>query len=164
MERFWLKLLVLFWATNFFLHFAWEILQIPFYQGMTTSPHGKAVWQCTVATFGDASIALIAYLGAALAQRSTAWLKTSSFKSVAIYISIGILITLVLELLATEVVGRWAYADSMPTLPVLGTGLLPILQWIIVPLVSLTAVRLMYFGLLYHANCEQTYRRVDLNP
>jgi hypothetical protein len=42
-------------------------------------------------------------------------------------------VTLVLEWLATEVLDRWSYSDAMPELPVLGTGLLPVLQWILLP-------------------------------
>lgn len=147
--RLWLNLLILFWITNFLLHFAWELFQIPFYDGMTEAAHGEALWICTVATFGDATIALIAYLGAAWIQGSAGWLHTWSVKPVAMYVLIGMLITIAFEFLATEVLGRWSYSPDMPRLPLLGTGLLPFLQWLIVPAVSLAAVRLMYFGLLY---------------
>ncbi|MDO9713676.1 hypothetical protein [Paracraurococcus lichenis] len=33
--------------------------------------------------------------------------------------------------------GAWAYASAMPTLPWLGTGLAPILQWLVVPAAAL---------------------------
>jgi hypothetical protein len=36
---------------------------------------------------------------------------------------------------------RWDYSDAMPRLPVMGTGLLPLLQWLAVPLLVLWFVR-----------------------
>ena len=144
-----LKLLVLYWITNFVLHFTWEILQIPFYEGMTQAEHSAAVWECTRATFGDTGIALAAYLGAAYSERSLAWLHRLSIKPLSIYFLTGLLITVVFEFLATEILDRWTYSDLMPTLPFLKTGLMPLAQWIVVPPLSLYAARLMYFGLLY---------------
>lgn len=47
--------------------------------------------------------------------------------------AVGVLITIAAEWVLTEGIERWTYAPSMPTLPVLGTGLLPLLQWIILP-------------------------------
>lgn len=34
---------------------------------------------------------------------------------------------------ATVIAERWTYAEHMPVLPVLGTGLLPLMQWLILP-------------------------------
>jgi hypothetical protein len=38
------------------------------------------------------------------------------------------------EWLNTEIRGSWAYTLAMPTLPVVGTGLAPLAQWIVIPL------------------------------
>jgi hypothetical protein len=40
------------------------------------------------------------------------------------------------EWLNTEVRESWAYREAMPRLPVLGTGLSPLLQWIVVPVLG----------------------------
>src|SRR5260370_33327446 len=45
------------------------------------------------------------------------------------------------EWLNTEIRGSWAYSTWMPVLPVIGTGLAPFLQSIIVPWVALWWVR-----------------------
>jgi hypothetical protein len=42
-------------------------------------------------------------------------------------------ITVAIEWLATEVWHRWSYAADMPTLPLVGTGLVPLLQWLVLP-------------------------------
>jgi len=36
---------------------------------------------------------------------------------------------------------RWAYSEAMPHLPVLGTGLLPLLQWLVIPPLVLWFIR-----------------------
>lgn len=46
---------------------------------------------------------------------------------------LGVGITIAAEWLFTEVWSRWSYAELMPTLPVLGTGLTPVLQWLLLP-------------------------------
>ena len=51
------------------------------------------------------------------------------------------LATIALEWLATNAWDRWQYAARMPTLPVLGTGLTPLLQWLVLPLLLLWLVR-----------------------
>ncbi|BAY59393.1 hypothetical protein NIES2135_62700 (plasmid) [Leptolyngbya boryana NIES-2135] len=45
------------------------------------------------------------------------------------FILVGIVIAIIFEALATGALNRWKYGTSMPTLPFLGTGLLPLLQW-----------------------------------
>ena len=45
----------------------------------------------------------------------------------------NLLAGLVLEPLATGPLGRWAYAEGMPVVPLLGVGLSPALQWILLP-------------------------------
>ncbi len=56
-------------------------------------------------------------------------------------VAVGLVITIILEALATGPLERWSYTSSMPTLPVLGTGLLPLLQWILLPPLTLWFVR-----------------------
>ena len=41
------------------------------------------------------------------------------------FVAIGVLITIVMERLATGPLGRWAYTDAMPVVPVLAVGLSP---------------------------------------
>jgi hypothetical protein len=143
------KLIVPVWITSFFLHFAWEMWQIHFFANMADAPHAAAVLVCTQATFGDANIALFAYLAAAVSVRSIAWLGTPSAQALVVYLLTGMLITVLLEHLATEVWGRWHYNARMPRLPIVGTGLLPLMQWIVVPVLTVYIARLIYFGFVY---------------
>jgi hypothetical protein len=117
----------------FLLNFLWEFWQIPFFKDMPAIPHWQGVKTCTVATLGDVGIALVAFWAVAAANQSRAWVLDPSAGEVWGFVAVGLAITIVGEWLLTEVLHRWSYASSMPTLPVLGTGLLPVLQWIILP-------------------------------
>lgn len=117
----------------FLLNFVWEFLQVPFFRGMAEAPHWEAVQSCTLATVGDAGIALVSFWTVALAVRSRSWVIHPTTRQLLGFVAVGIGITITFEWLATEVLDRWSYAEPMPTLPLLGTGLLPILQWIVLP-------------------------------
>lgn len=56
------------------------------------------------------------------------------------------LITVVFEELATGPLNLWEYTDAMPVLPMLGTGLAPVAQWIILPLLQFWFVRRQLLG------------------
>src|SRR3546814_13954449 len=47
----------------------------------------------------------------------------------------GLAYTIFSEWLNTEIRGSWAYTDAMPQLPLVGSGLSPLAQWIVVPLI-----------------------------
>lgn len=128
----------------FLLNFPWEIIQSPLFEGMASMPHRDAVQYCTRAAFGDAGIMLIAYwMVAAVSGRGRGWLQQSGRMPIAIFVIIGVLITIAIELLATS--GRWlegwTYSADMPILWGLNVGLVPVLQWIILPPVAVLLTR-----------------------
>jgi hypothetical protein len=118
---------------SFLLHFVWEMLQAPLFSGMRTIGHEQAIWICTRATAGDVSLALAAYGCAALAQRDTFWVVRPAARGWLAYLLPGLAVTLLFEYLGTGPLERWAYGNRMPTLPVVGTGLSPFLQWLVLP-------------------------------
>lgn len=118
---------------SFLLHFVWEMQQMPFYE----HPPDWTLWQMTqvytCATFGDVGITLISFWTVALAARSRRWIIEPRTLQVVGFTAVGVAATIVLEYLATQVQHRWQYAEAMMTLPVLGTGLSPFLQWVVIP-------------------------------
>ncbi len=99
-------------------------------------PHSEAVKYCTRGAFGDAAIMLVAFwLVAAATGRGRGWLAESGRVPVVAFVLVGVLITIVIETLATS--GRWlegwTCSVHMPIVPGTNTGLVPILQWIILP-------------------------------
>src|SRR5258708_34638086 len=126
---------------SFLLNLAWEYWQVPFFRGMADQPHWLGVKACTQATLGDAGIALAAFWIAAIFARARSWILRPNKLEAGIFLGVGVLVTILYEALATGVLERWAYSDAMPRLPLIGTGLLPLLQWLVIPLLVLWFVR-----------------------
>lgn len=120
---------------SFLINFVWEMWQILFFEGMADAEHSQVVWMCTQASLGDGIIAVIAYASAILVAKNIMWLNEPSNRTFFVYISTGLLITVLFEFASTQVLSRWSYSDSMPM--VLGIGLTPILQWVFIPIVVL---------------------------
>lgn len=126
---------------SFVFHFIWEFIQIPTYAGMAELNHWQGVVVCTQATFGDVVIALAAFWTASAATRSRRWITAPSPAQITIFLLVGIIVTIVLEYIYTQVTHRWTYSDLMPLVPPLNTGLSPLLQWVLIPLLVLFVVR-----------------------
>ena len=118
---------------------AWEIAQLPLYTIWRERSFAQSIAAALHCTLGDAVIAFLASLAAVwiaflLGLGSRLW--TIGTMAVAG----GLLTTLVVEVLSTQVWNRWAYAPAMPIIPGTGVGLAPVLQWLIVPSVALLLV------------------------
>jgi hypothetical protein len=118
---------------SFLLNLAWEFWQVPFFRGMADVPHWQGVKACTQATLGDAGIALAAFWVTAGFAKTRNWIARPRAIQIAIFIGVGVGLTIIFEVLSTRLLDRWAYADTMPTFPPFGVGLLPVLQWLIIP-------------------------------
>jgi len=128
------------------LNYPWEFLQMPFYAGAGIAALWPTIVMCSLATVGDAVIMTLAYWAAALTVRSASWVLTPRRKSIALFVLVGLIITLVIEFVAVRVPWGWAYTTSMPRLPLLGAGLMPVLQWLILPPIVLWIVRRQLYG------------------
>lgn len=120
----------------FLLNFPWEIIQSPLFAGMASMPHRDAVQYCTRAAVGDVGIMVIAFwIAAAASGRGRGWLLQSGRRPIAIFVITGVMISIGIELLATS--GRWlegwTYSADMPVVWGVNVGLVPVLQWIILP-------------------------------
>lgn len=118
---------------GFLLNLPWELLQAPLYRGLAASGHWEGILVCARAAAGDAGIAVAAFWIVSAASRSRGWLRQPGRMQVAGFTAAGLAITIVIEAWATQVAGRWQYAEAMPVVPVLGTGLAPLLQWLVIP-------------------------------
>ena len=130
------------------LNFAWEILQAPLFAGMASAPHALAIKGCAQATLGDMVIMLFAHSTVAFVAQNRRWLLAPSGRQIVGFIGIGLTVTTVIEWLATSGhwVQRWTYAPAMPVLPIVGIGVAPLLQWLLVPLLVLWLVRRQLAG------------------
>ena len=125
------------------LNFAWEILQSPLYVGMAELPHAQVTKVCLQATVGDALIMLIAYGTVAATARSRFWIVAASGWQLILLIAIGVSVTAAIEWFATRGlwVGSWRYQPTMPLVPGTQMGLVPLLQWVVLPPLTVWFVR-----------------------
>lgn len=130
----------------FLLHFAWEMLQTPFFEAMAAMAHWPATLVCLQATLGDAAIALAAFGITAAVRHDRGWFLAPPAGALAIYLAAGLLITVALELHAVYWAQRWAYSSLMPVLPGVRVGLVPIVQWIVIPLATLFLLQRHHLG------------------
>lgn len=113
------------------LHFAWEMGQGPLFATMDRLPFRTATAWCARAAGWDVLISAAAYLAAALAARRLLWLHGRAWWPCAVYLGVGLVITIAIEKWAIAA-GRWQYQEAMPTIA--GIGLSPLAQWLLVPL------------------------------
>jgi hypothetical protein len=115
-------------------NFAWEVLQLPLYTLWFEGTPQQVAFAVVHCTGGDALIAS-ATLFIAWGLFGRGWpLGQISYRNVAIAaICLGIAYTIYSEWLNVNVRGAWSYSVWMLRLPPLGTGLSPILQWLVVP-------------------------------
>ncbi len=117
----------------------WETAQLPLYTIWEEARLPKLVWAVLHCTAGDAAIAATA-LGFSLMCFGRSQWPAERFRVVALSaISIGVAYTVYSEWLNAGVRNDWAYADAMPVLPPFGTGLSPLLQWIVIPTIGFWA-------------------------
>lgn len=133
---------------GFLLNYPWEFIQAPLFDGMAGAPHWEAVKTCTRAALGDAVILLISYWLVAGLVRSRDWITSSTGRELLLLIAFGVGITAVIETLVLQ--GRWltqwAYSAVMPVVPGWGIGLVPILQWVVLPPLAAVLARRQLLG------------------
>jgi hypothetical protein len=124
----------------FALHFGWEMGHAKWFATMSELPFWTATAWCARAALWDVAITVASYLAAAVMARNSSWPRAPRISLVAIYFVVGLTITIAVERWALGV-GRWRYEAAMPTVG--GIGITPLLQWIVVPAITLAAARLV---------------------
>jgi len=114
----------------FLLNFVWEVLQLPLYKDAAYDREHIAF--CALASVADALMVLLLYLCFALINKKPFWAQDMGFPQVFALMIIGGIGAIIAEMAHTAA-GNWTYADSMPILPVVNAGLLPVLQFLLLP-------------------------------
>ncbi|HIE28248.1 TPA: hypothetical protein EYP66_13265 [Candidatus Poribacteria bacterium] len=116
----------------FLLNFSWEVLQTPFFIDISDSIN-TVIWYRFHCTLGDVLICLASYYLTALIFRNRRWFFEPTAKSILLFLAFGVTYTVFSEIKNVFIRKLWAYSPLMPVIPYLNVGLLPILQWIILP-------------------------------
>ena len=126
------------------LHFMWEMAQGHWFASMAPLSFWRATSLCARATVGDVVITAIAFSAAAAVARSSHWpaeKRKSLLLPAGIFIASGLAMTVAYEIHALAA-GQWSYAETMPTIA--GVGVLPILQWLVIPIAELAVFRILW--------------------
>ncbi|WP_164104502.1 hypothetical protein [Candidatus Laterigemmans baculatus] len=121
------------------LHYSWEMLQAPLFTDFVGMSVWEHAWPCFRAALGDLAIAAVSYGMAALLVFRVGWPFQDRWSvPFAICVSCGLIVTVGFEIyaLATD---RWAYGPRMPI--VAGIALAPLLQWLVVPSLTLLTLQ-----------------------
>jgi hypothetical protein len=123
------------------LNLVWELVQLPLYTIAYEGSPGTIAYAVLHCTAGDVLIGATAFAVAVLLARAVAPEARGAGRVLALAVFFGVGYTVFSEWLNVEVRGAWSYAPAMPRLPVLGTGLAPLLQWLVVPGVAWFAAK-----------------------
>lgn len=125
----------------FLVNFVWEMLQMPLFSYPSNASLLQINLACLQASAVDAAMIVVAFWIVAILQKGRGWIFHPTVGSLALFLLPGILMTVLFEAMATGPLHRWTYAEAMPILPGLGTGLAPLAQWLILPPVVVLVVR-----------------------
>ena len=120
---------------------AWEFAQMPLYTLWRTGSAWEVAFAALHCTAGDVLIAGASLAASLLLFGNAGWPRTRFTQVAAAAIAFGLGVTVLVEHIATAW-GSWTYSELMPVLPGLGTGLAPLAQWVVVPLLAFAAMRL----------------------
>ena len=139
----WLDAIRVYIAGSALLHLTWEILQLPLYTIAKSGSWGEIAFAVVHCTAGDVMIAALTLLTGLIVIGGSAWPSSGRVPVAVAAMALGAGYTIYSEWVNTVVRKSWAYSELMPVLPWLGTGLAPLLQWLVVPS--------MAFALAYRA-------------
>lgn len=124
-------MLVVLFSVSVGLNYLWELAQSPLYTGMPAYP--SLWWRCFLAGVGDgAMIAIIQTVGWLCTGRAH-WFAKPGKKEYALMLGAGFILALVTEMIAVHVLRRWSYSPTMPLVPALDVGLVPLAQMLVLP-------------------------------
>jgi hypothetical protein len=113
-------------------HFLWEAGQLPLYTLWRTGTPREIVSALFHCTLGDILITTVTLAIACVLAWHYSW-RAFGWRMIFAAIALGVGYTNLSEWLNVQILRRWSYTAAMPVLPLIGTGLTPLLQWVIVP-------------------------------
>ncbi len=121
----------------------WETAQLPLYTLWRTGSTQDIAFAVVHCTGGDVLIAAVALLGSLLLLGAPDWPRSRFLSVAAPAVALGLGYTIYSEHLNTTS-NAWTYSDLMPILPGLGTGLAPLAQWVVVPMLAFGVMRSLW--------------------
>lgn len=114
-------------------HLIWEFAHLPLYTIWQTGSDRELAFAASHCAAGDVLIAMSTMLLSLFLVGDSAWPGAKKHRVLAVAVILAVGYTIFSEWLNIVVREAWAYRDIMPIVPIINTGLSPILQWIVVP-------------------------------
>ena len=118
-------------------HLIWEFLQLPLYTLWATGTLQQKLFAIVHCTFGDVMIAGSSLMAASAFFAPSRLPNAGVTRVWAASVALDLGYTIFSEWLNTSVHKNWGYSDLMPIVPLIGTGLTPVLQWLVVPALAM---------------------------
>ena len=131
------KFLASLFFFGFLLNFVWEVTQAPLYAltGLGTRDLVPFIAIRWWVSFGDAFTIFVAYLVISAIFRNERWIAKKIVAPWAVFL-LGLMVWQAgIEYFSVYIWHRWAYGILMPT--ILGIGISPLLQMLIVPPIAI---------------------------
>lgn len=130
----------------FLIFGTWEWIQTPFFID-STNEINQIVWNRVHCTMGDIMILLSTYLILMLIKRRYISISNLNKNDIIILTIMGLSYTVFSEYLNVHIRESWGYSELMPIIPVLKAGLIPLMQWIILPSLILNSSKIFLKGM-----------------
>lgn len=128
-------------GVSLLLNVVWENLQAPLYQGYNN------FWQhfpiCFAASLGDVLVIVILYFLLAAVKKDVFWITKMNKVDVTVLLILGAIVAVAVEKWAIGI-GRWEYLSAMPLIPYLKVGLLPVIQMMLLPILTFYFTKKLY--------------------
>lgn len=125
--------------TALVLHLAWEAAHLPLYTLWDEPDRWLVARYVAHCLAGDVLIATATFLVTAVVFRDLDWPVHRPWHAGALALALGLGFTVWSEWYNVYILSAWAYRSAMPT--VAGIGLTPLLQWLVVPALTILIVR-----------------------
>ena len=113
------------------LNFPWEVAQMPLY--VEGGNWFEFALHCMIPSLGDGFIVMLIFgVGWAVRGQSD-WTDQLGWAAKALMLITGLSVAVIVEWVRFYGLNRWNYTASMPLLPGLGIGVVPVLQMLILP-------------------------------
>ena len=119
----------------------WEAAQFPLYTIWYEGSRGHQLLALLHGTVGDLFISAAALMASLVVFGESRWPARAFWRVAIPTIMLSLGYTVYSEWINVEVRNTWAYSSLMPTVPPLGTGLSPLLEWLVVPALALLMLR-----------------------
>lgn len=116
------------------LNYPWELAQGRLF---TAASHTTNVWlHCFIASLGDGLMILLLFGFGWIVLGGRDWFVRPGVRGCAIIVAAGAALAMAIEWTAVHVLQRWTYTESMPRVPGLEIGLVPVLQMMVLPTIT----------------------------